>query len=384
MTSPLPVTQFAKPNLSYYGALANGSHDDTPNIQAAINENVAVGGRVEGEPGKVYEITDELVIDGAMTLGGGGISDIWGGLDDAESRIIMCEIPTKAPYLKGTIFRQNTAGKNAIKITAKSESVHLRDFGILFADSIRFSNTGHGIHCLPPVNPTDDPRQEFGIFSSRWDNVMVWGHDGNHYAFKVVNPAYGTFTHLRSYGGGGLEMYSNCAMYSPGNCVIDHPYFALFAGGTSHGIYLHSVDELGGKMILNTMIRPQVNALNGPAAWSLTPLDEVNQYRWYADNTALKTTLVSPDFENYLVNCPTTLSANMGLDGFRLVYTAAGGTGGERMPNMENGADQTVFYGADGYPYGGIYPTYHLIKDTVTNAYYKIKVTNGVLGVEAL
>lgn len=377
------ITQYANRNLSYYGALANGSHDDTSNIQDAIAENEAVGGKIEAEPGKTYELTDELVITQSITVEGGGVQSVWGLMDNAESRIIACEIPTKAPYLKGTVFKQNTAGKNVLTITAAGESVNLRHFGIRFADNIRFSNTGHGIRCLPPVNTADNPKREFGMFDSRWDSVFVWGVDGNHYAFSVVNQVLCTFTHLRGFGGGGLELHSEINMTAPGNSVIIHPYFALFAGGTAHGIYIHTDGTALGN-ILNVFLRPQVNALPGPAAWSLTPLDEINQYRFFADENALKTMLIAHDLENHLVNNPDTLSTNYSMDGFNALGTQAGGASGTKLSNALITAEGFVLNADNGSILAELLPNGVVIKSPDGN-FKKIKVANdNTISVEAL
>lgn len=296
--APLPISKYANKNSAYYGAVGDGSHDDTSALQSGITENENVCGKFELQPSKTFSITDELVVTKSMTLAGGGVASFWGGMDEAQTRIIGVEIPTKAPYLKGSVIVQNTAGKNAITINALGESVHLRDFGIRFADSICFSDTGHGVRVLPPLNVADQ-LPDFGLYNSAWDNVFVWGTDGNHYAFSIVNPVLCNLNNLCGFGGGGLEMYANTNMTSPGNSVITHPYFASFVGGASHGIYIHASGNTFG-CILSLFIRPQVNFLTAPAAWSVTPIDIDVQKTFYTDDKAHKLMLLHPDFETII------------------------------------------------------------------------------------
>jgi hypothetical protein len=376
------ILEFASQNVKFYGAIGDGTHDDTTAIQAAIDAAELTNGTVY-IPRGLYKLIDALVIDNPISVEGEGIASVWGPMDDAESRIIGCEIPTKSPYLKGSVLLQTGEGKDGLQINVTAETVNLRNFGIRFADTIRFTNTGHGVYCLPPVNTASSPLLEFGVYDSRWDSVFVWGQDGDHYAFSIVNPVLCTLTHLRGYGGGGLEMYGNCAMYSPGNCVVDHPYFALFAGGTAHGIYLHS-ESTGGKMILNTFIRPHVNALNGPAAWNLTVLDEVNQYTFNADTNALKLMLISPDLEVYNVTCPNTINTNNSMDGFNMLGSQAGGITGTKLSNANITADGIILNADNGAILAELLPTGVIVK-TPNGTFRKIVVAdNGTISSEAV
>ena len=317
------VTPGAPVGLSYnvkaYGAQGDGSNDDTVAIQTAIDAAQLVHGSVFLPTG-LYKITAALVIDEPITFYGDGIAAHYGSIDAAESRIIGVEIPTLSPYLYGSVLLQTTAATNAIEINVMGESVNLRNFGIRFSDAIRFQNTGHGIYALPPLNEADQ-LPDFGLFDSSFENIFVWGHDGNHYAFSLVNMVLCTFTNLRGFGGGGLEMYANTNMTSPGNCVNVHPYFAQFVGGTAHGIYIHASGNTLG-CILNTFIRPQVNWLEGPTAWNLTAIDIDVQHFFYADNHSLKLCLINPDFET-MIGGTAVLDPRM--DGFCLIPNGGGG-----------------------------------------------------------
>src|SRR5574343_894963 len=58
-------------NVLDYGAVGDGTHDDTAELQAAITAAVAVGGTVLIPPG-TYKISDALTVDGPVTITGTG------------------------------------------------------------------------------------------------------------------------------------------------------------------------------------------------------------------------------------------------------------------------------------------------------------------------
>ena len=211
----------------------------------------AVAGDVIRIPNSVIALERAWVLDKDVTLDGTSSSDVWPTRSQGFDR------PTQAPYMRGAVLLQTTPGENGITITGPSRSVNIRNLGIRFLT--RFVNTGHGIEHVPPVYLTG---LDHGLVGSKWDNVRVYGHDGDHYAFALTNLLLNTFRHLRSYGGGAFQMlnYSDTGHY--GNTTIDHLYGNLVCGGTAHGIHLDSVQEL---LNLITFTRPQVNAVQGEA-----------------------------------------------------------------------------------------------------------------------
>jgi hypothetical protein len=365
------ILEFANQNIKFYGAIGDGIHDDTEAIQAAIDAAELVGGTVYGPPG-LYKITDSLIIDNPISFRGEGVSACWGGIDEAESRIIAVEIPTQSPYLSGTVILQTTAGKDAFQIKVKGQGVNLRDFGIRFADPIRFSDTGHGIYALPPLNEADQ-LPDFGMYDSAIDNVFVWGVDGDHYAFSLVNMVLLTMSNIRGYGGGGLEMHAHTNMTSPGNTVIIHPYFACFVGGTAHGIYIHATGNTWG-CVLNTFIRPQVNFLTAPADWSVTPINVINQHNIVWDEKSLKLSLIAPDFETMISGDPWGGSSKS-LDGFCLIPNGGGGWNQFITPNLTAGSEYIWIKDDNQQVVAGLYSDKILIKAPDGN-FRQIKVSN--------
>ncbi|MBO2943565.1 hypothetical protein JJQ72_06185 [Paenibacillus sp. F411] len=196
-----------------------------------------------------FKISQDIELPSLVTVEGIGVYELFGSAttgSDAQN------FPTIAPYLKGSVIVQTGEGKNGIKVQGVAPVVNLRDFGILFDRN--FQNTGHGITVESPAitGGYDD-----GLFSSDWSNIKVFGHDGNHYAFNMVNALYNTFTNLRSYGGGVLRHLGEGVVNS-GNAVFTNLYGSVFVGGSAHGISLENPNNATNKINLMTFIRPQV------------------------------------------------------------------------------------------------------------------------------
>jgi hypothetical protein len=280
----------------YNPTTATGT-DNTTAIQAAITAAQAVNGRVYIPAGN-YKITGELVISNAVTIEGAGIHPLYGSIDD-DTQQSATYIPIRAPYLIGSIITQVTAATNAIRITAQGRAVNLHDFGIKFANAIAFRNTGHGIYTIPPN--MSDGKPDWGVISARWDNIKVWGHDGNHYAFSLTNPSLMTLVHLEGWGGGGLEIYANTNITAPGNLTDIQSYFALVAGGTAHGYFLHKSGATPG-VNLSSFIRPQCNVTQPPTIYS-TPFPGIaattTAQKIFNDNGGTPyLSIIQPDFES--------------------------------------------------------------------------------------
>lgn len=273
-----------------YGADPSGSADSTSAIQDAIDD-CPEGGTVV-LPRGTYKLTDAIVIDKAMSLVGAGAHELYGTMEYAEQ---TTNLPLESPFISGTVLHQTGAGKDGVQVTAVGRGVHLRDFGVRFADEIRWANTGHGINAIPPTRTTG---RNHGVFSGKWSNIVVWGHDGNHYGFQVVNTLYCTFEHLRSFGGGGFLFESNKDINN-GGFVATHLYCVVFAGGTAHGFRLKNT-------------RQQTNGIlfNRPQCWTLnlsTELDTLfgshptpastSQKMFYCDANVPWLTVLQADFE---------------------------------------------------------------------------------------
>ena len=217
--------------------------------------DAAVAQAVDGDtifiPDGLIALTTDWVINKNLNLEGMSSQDVW------PTRTQGFDRPTQAPFMRGAVLLQTAAAKNGITITGASRTVNLRNLGIRFLD--RFANTGHGIEHVPPVYLTG---RDHGLVGSTWDNVRVYGHDGDHYAYALTNELLNTFGTLRSYGGGVLHLRNDSEDGNYGNITIEHLYGNLVCGGTAHGIHLDAV--LG---MLNLLVfgRVQVNAVQGEA-----------------------------------------------------------------------------------------------------------------------
>lgn len=291
-------------NVKAYGAVADynpttntGTNNDTAFALAEAAAE-AVNGTVEIPNGN-FKITAPWVISNAVTVRGEGSKALYGSIDD-DAQTTATYFPIRAPYLTGSIITQVTAATDAIRITAQGRAVHLHDFGVKFANNIAFKNTGHAIYTIPPN--MSDGKPDWGIISSRWDNLAVWGHDGNHYAFKLTNPSLLTATHLHWWGGGGIELFGDTNIIACCNSTFIEPYGAVIVGSTAHGYYLHKSGATPGTN-LNTFIRPQAQVTTIPTIVSstfsvLTAVDPTVQKMFKDDGNSAYTTIIGPDFES--------------------------------------------------------------------------------------
>lgn len=227
----------------------------TTAIQAAINTCIAAGVGLD-IGADMWPINAALTFSGNLKIRGAGASELWGTvtLDNKT------EGPGVAPWVQGGGFNQQTAATNVLNLTTAGVRVDLESVVLRFADAIAFANTGHGIYGVSSTNVAGAP--DNGPTGCKWDNVIVFGHDGNHYAFYTTNMNLGTIIHPRSYGGGGW--YADCLSTQSGygNTVMIHPYFFVFVGGTADGFHFESSNAgaaYPGTLNLYTFIRPQCN-----------------------------------------------------------------------------------------------------------------------------
>lgn len=253
--------------------------------------SVPVGGvaRLGNGGDTPYAISGALVPTKSMVIEGGGSQEVF-------TPGTMRDGPQTSPFLRGSVILQTLAGANAITCNASQVVLDLRNFGIRFDDAIRHVNTGHGIESIASALVAGLP--DGGLYGAVWSNVKVFGHDGNHYGFRMVNPIVCTFNHLRSYGGGGLLVEGNSTQWNFGNLVFIHPYMELYVGGSAHCISLRSVTANG--MNLITMVRPQANIDNKPTVFSeIVASPTAAQYRFRANEpfSVSSLSIIKPDFE---------------------------------------------------------------------------------------
>lgn len=255
--------------------------DDTASIQRAIDKAQETGDELRLAGNKRYRVSNSLVISKPMIASGGGCYETFRNTDR----------PGDPPFLEGTVIEMTASNKDVLIVTVSARSVNLKDFGIEFKN--HFVNTGHGIYGLPPIEGSG---YDHGIFSSSWESIKVAGHDGNHYAFYIINPLYNTFSNLRSYGGGVicLDNNSNPGNWHYGNTVLMHPYGIMMQGGTAAAYRLKSTTD---KLNMVTMIRPQVNVIHMlPGLGGISPTDQ--QHPVHADHNTANCTIIDGDFES--------------------------------------------------------------------------------------
>lgn len=245
-------------------------------------------------------------IDKTLAIVGESSFDNFYGLNESFS----FDRPDKPPHFLGSVLLQTQAGANGLTLSKAASTVHLRNLGIRFADPIRFVNTGHGVDATPSTNYTNGGTgHDHGILGATWDNVRVWGHDGNHYGFRMVNTMYCTLRHLRAFGGGVFECISDSYAGNYGNLVAEHLMGNMFCGGTAHGYHLKGRAQGGaaGVLGLMTFIRPQVNVTDQTARYPTSTPPTTAQYRWLSSEGGINVTpltVISPDLESPAIGNP--------------------------------------------------------------------------------
>lgn len=302
--SATQVTLAANAPSTATGGLVVIGTDDSIAVQDAVD--AAPEGGTVVIPGQCL-VTVAPSVTKHLTLVGSGVAEV---TEDIISSSFGSG-PSLSPYLSGSVLIQTTAGANGINVTGTGKNVHLRDLGIRFAPAIMFRDTGHGVYAVPTAT-YGAGGHENGVFNPRWDNVTVFGHDGNHYAFYLLNSNLGTFTQLRGHGGGGLFIESDSYGAGYGNAVFVHPYFRMFCGGSANGFTLKCRDINPTEPSLNLIdfYRPQCNILQPTLAPAFSGLGitapTIAQYNWRNVRTGTLyprwINVENPDLENDGVN----------------------------------------------------------------------------------
>lgn len=275
---------------------SDGGHITTkPALQAAIDD--ALEGGVVNWRGAIT-LDGPLVISKDITLDGGSYAEISGTAVSSRGNG-----PWTSPHYRGSHLIQAAAGQDMLQLTGTGKNVHLRNFGMRWADDIMFRNTGHGIVSVPTA--MSGLGHESGTMHSDWHNLSVFGHDGEHYAYKVINSNFIDMRQLHSHGGGGF--WIECDSYSSiyGNSVHSGLFVDLFCGGSAHGYLLRGrtpvEPSIMGPLNLLTFIRPQVNMLSVPAQFSTLGIPEVTvaQYMWKEEGTVNRVGLYDPNMEQH-------------------------------------------------------------------------------------
>lgn len=199
--------------------------DQTAAATQCITDGVAAGARAEFPWGDIC-ITAPLANTGLPAqIEGQGVLELYGGLTTTND----ANWPTIAPYLRGTVFVVMAPNVDAYHLLAVGRSQTLRNFGIRFAG--KFKATGHGVWSVPGSAGGTGLGNIGGIF----ENVRVFGHDGDHYGFYVENAELMGWNTLRGYGGGCFRYVVGAGSPgSPGNLTAMNIYGAVFVNGSAH------------------------------------------------------------------------------------------------------------------------------------------------------
>jgi len=326
--SSTQVTLTANAGTTATNAFVLWGSDDTASFTSWLAACQVIPGARGVIPPGIYCINGALPnITAPVDITGSGCSEQFGSLVSFPNSV---NIPGQSPYLSGCVIWQFATATDILKVTGTGITINLRDFGLAFAGM--YANTGHGINISPPA---DGANLDMGIAGSQWNGVKVYGHDGNHYGFRVVNTFYNTFTHCRSYGGGGLFLRGDTTRTAYGNDTFDHLYVVQFLNGTAHAVRLEGSSN--GRMNLVSFIRLQSWVYNPDTAipGTTSPANTVKIYS--NDGNATCIDLFGPDLE---ANQGSTSTLGTG-QGLRLVGGWGGNidgyavTGGAFSPNLE-------------------------------------------------
>lgn len=254
--------------------------DNATALQSAMNAATAAGVPLfvpVPSGGGCYSYTAPLTISGNLTIYGSSAQESWNG---------GINVPSGTPPLLGSVMCPSSNGSDAVDISGTSLSVNIHDIGLYFQTAL--SGTGDGWHYVPAQNVQ-------GLSGSTWSNVIVYGHDGNHYGFNLTNPIIDTFLFERSYGGGEWNLTGNSTAGNYGNSVFVHPYGQVIVGGSAHGFHLSA--NASQRLALLTFIRPQAITDN---VFGITPVGNPPtsaQLIWNQDPNVQAVRLVGPDLE---------------------------------------------------------------------------------------
>lgn len=243
-----------------------------------------------------YAIDQALALGKNIGIIGAGCEEVMGTV--ISGSLVAALAPSASPYLEGSVILQTEAATDVFTLSEAGLVVNFRDIGVLFDSSIAFTDTGHAFNMTGPtatLGGTDS-----GVVSSRWDNVAVFGGDGNHYGFNWTNPLLCTFTHLRAYGGGGYRIACDSFYNSYGNCVFVHPYSCMFVGGTADGFHVSGrTVTFPGHMNMLSFTRPQCIVSKDTLGTYYGTYAQVTnaQYLFYVDDNTTHFSVVAPDME---------------------------------------------------------------------------------------
>jgi hypothetical protein len=300
------ATRTGEFNVLDHGAVGDGTVDDTAALQAVLDS--VDDGDVIYLPKGTYRLTAALTCTKSVTIKGAGVFPAFRSVTSGGA----FDWPSAAPWVRGSVLLQSAAGADALVLSGSGKQVNLEGFGIRFADAIRHVDTGHGV-VASPAQVHDEGGHDHGLLNSTWRNVVVFGHDGDHYAFWARNQMQCRWDHLQSYGGGGFYLDSDSHIGNYGNLVATDTTAMLYVGGTAHGFDLRGrTSDSWGVLNLMAFIRPQCNIEHDDDGTfpEIAAAPTNTQYLWTSNHNIDHLTLIAPDFEGWAVASPVDLAVN--------------------------------------------------------------------------
>jgi hypothetical protein len=298
-------------NVLDVGARADGVTDDGPAIQAALD--AAPPGATVHLPLGRYAIRKALRITGSRRVVGDGAFPRWGRIADDWNSI---NTPVAPPWVDGTVILQQSPGENAIELLATGETQHLEGFAVVFDGEHAFRDTGHGI-LAEPLRLGDG--YDKGLSGALWSNLVVVGHDGDHYAVRMVNGIYNDVRSLQSFGGGVLHLVNDSVVDGHyGNSVYQSLYGQLFVAGGADGIRLESV---AAPLNMLAFVRPQVTVNDMSETFRGVPPATSRQQMLRSSGDVRHVSFLQFDFESGITSGITPPESDCWMDPAGILYS---------------------------------------------------------------
>ncbi len=262
----------------------------------------------------------------SLDLEGLGVFELFQTSDYATSA------PTVSPYLGGSVLVQCSAATDGLRISGTAIAVHRRNFGIKFLDGIAFFNTGHGINSAASASDGAGGHT-LGEYGSRIDSVFVFGHDGNHYAQRMLNSLNCLRMHLHSYGGGVESDECDSGVTFTGNYTDIGSYGVVFAGGSANVFNIAGI--AGHPVNVAVYHRPQGMCYSLKTAYPQSTITDPTgaQYMWKTTHGNISLiSIYDPDLEAPSFANPVDFGA--ANDSVFVFIGAASLPGGTTMPNL--------------------------------------------------
>ncbi|OAZ72422.1 hypothetical protein SRCM100623_00961 [Acetobacter pasteurianus] len=274
---------YATINALDYG-VSEGSPDNAKALQFAINAAIESGSTLYIPKG-LYKFTPPLNVSGPLRIVGDGCLPLWGDYaKDGNST----NIPTVAPYFSGTVLSAVSNGQSIFVDTCAGQlNFSGEDFACTFQTP--FVNTGH---MLDSSSTT-----KMGLIGSLWQNVSLFGHDGNHYAFNLTNILYNTFINTNAYGGGLISSVTTINNGGCGNSLWMRTLSILCCLGSAQ-CYNFGAPGGGLSQQYNAFIGVQGMTYDASGSFpGLTPPSGQNMFN--SEQNCNFFSFVNPDLENH-------------------------------------------------------------------------------------